>query len=84
MKAIDKYVILEYLRELEYIWMGKEIRNGWFGKLLGWRVSASSIMRKPYTLERLQEFIDENNLPLVIEDEHDMTNTFKVFLKDAA
>ena len=80
----DIDVILDELHTLEYLWIGSEIRTWFLGRTLGWRVCASSWKRKPYTLERLQTFIDENNLPLRIEDEHDMVNSFKVYLKDAA
>ena len=81
---IDKKVIIEELRSLDFIWLGSEIRNGWFGRLIGWNATASSVMRKPFTLKRLQEEIDLRHLPLVIEDEYDMLNSFKIILKDAA
>jgi len=80
----DIDLILEELHSIEYIWVGSEIRNWVLGRTRGWRITASSILRKPYTIERLQSHIDEHNLPLIIEDDHDMTNVFRVYLKDAA
>jgi len=79
----DRQVVLSYLRSIEFIWMGSPIKKWWFGETIGWTVFASSIMRKPYTLERLKNEIEENDLPLEIVDSHDMKNSFKVFLKDA-
>ncbi len=77
----DRDTILSHLKTIEYIWVGCPIRKWFGGKVIGWNVCASSIMRKPYTLERLKEEIESENLPLKIKDENDMLNSFQVFLK---
>lgn len=84
MNRQDKDVILHKLREIEYIWVGRDIRRWFFGEIIGWNVAASSVMRKAFTIERLQNIIKEENLPLEIKDTHEYLNSFKVYLKDAA
>lgn len=84
MANYDKQVILETLRSIEYIWVGCAIKDGWFGSVIGWNIFASSLLRKRFTMERLKEEIEEYHLPLVIEDEKEMTNAFRVYIKKAA
>lgn len=84
MAQYDKQVILDTLRELDFLWIGRPIRDGWFGSVIGWNVFASSILRKSFTLERLKEEIELNHLPLEIKDEPNVSNAFQVFIKNAA
>ena len=84
MSTKDKQVVLSALREIEFIWVGREIRKWFFGEIIGWNVCSSSIVRKKFTLERLQEEIVVRQLPLEIIDEDDMLNSFRVYLKEAA
>lgn len=81
---IDKDIILEELKSLDYVWVGSEIRRGWFFRLLGWNCYSSSVIRKTSALKRLQEHIEQNHLPLEIKDEPEMSNAFRVLIKDAA
>lgn len=81
---MDKEVILSELRSLEYLWIGRPIRNWFGGGIVGWNVYSSSILRKTYALERLQAEIEEKQLPLEIKDEPEMSNAFQVHLKNVA
>lgn len=83
MNRKSKEDVLAHLRSLDYLWVKEPIRD-WFslGKIIGWNVNTSSLLRKPYSLERLTEYIEENQLPLTVEDSRSFVNSFKVFYHD--
>lgn len=69
-----------FLRQVDYIWVGSPIRKWFFGDIVGWNICSSSLVRKNYTIERLQGEIDADNLPLEIKEENEYTNSFKVLI----
>lgn len=75
---------IEYhLKHLPYLFNIGTIRDNMFSKeLVGWNCSSSSVIRKPYTLERLQKEIEEKQLPLRIEETDDefTITRFQVYL----
>lgn len=70
-----------FLKQVDYIWVGCPIRKWFWGDTVGWNVCSSSLMRKKYAIERLQDEIDADNLPLVIKEENEYTNSFKVMIQ---
>ena len=80
----EKQMVLDELREMDFLWVGKPIWKGWFLYVIGWNVCASSVVRKSFTIERLKKEIEEKNLPLEIKDEPNMSNAFQVFIKQVA
>ena len=78
----DNKAILQHLKEIEYIRVKGAIRQWLLGDIIGWNVSATSVMRKPYTIERLKETIEEEHLPLEVVDTPYYLNSFQVYLKE--
>lgn len=78
----DYQVIEEHLRKLFYLTRHGYVKDGFCGKVIGFNVSASSVLRKPYTMQRVQDEIDINELPLTIEDHlGDRYTSFRLMIK---
>lgn len=71
-----------FLKSIDYIWVGSPIRKWFFGDIVGWNVCSSSLIRKEYTIVRLRSEIEYDNLPLVVKEENEYTNSFKVMIHD--
>ena len=79
----DPLKIEYHLKSLPYLFRVSAIRENLFSKdVVGWNVSSSSSIRKEYSIYRIKKEIEENNLPLRIEerdDEFSLTR-FQVYL----
>lgn len=76
--------VFRQLKEIEHLRVGSEIRQWFFGKIVGWNVYANTLLRKRITMEEVQEEINARNLPLEIRDTFEFTDSFQVILKDVA
>ena len=56
------------LKELPYLFEVSKFYSGWEKILMGYNVSASSLLRKRFTMVRVKEEIDKNNWPLEVDD----------------
>jgi len=74
--------LFAFLKSVDYIWVGSPIKKWFWGDIIGWNVCSSSLVRKEYTIERLQSEIDYDNLPLEIIEENEYTNAFKIFINE--
>ena len=74
--------IFQKLKELDYIKVGSPIRewNFLIRKIVGWNISSSSILRKSCSIRKIERDIEILELPLVVVDDNEFTNTFKVFI----
>lgn len=77
---LDPSVILSHLKEIEYITVGLPIFKSWYWEVVGWNLFSSSMIRKNFTIERLREEIEINNLPLEIKDHREFSNAFQVYI----
>lgn len=78
----DYQPIEKHLRELHYLKVNGKIRTWFGGSVVGFNVSASSLIRKPYTIERVKEEILKNDIPLIVEDLlGEGYNSFRLMLK---
>jgi hypothetical protein len=71
-----------FLKQVDYIWVCSPIRKWFLGSVVGWNICSSSLVRKKYTIERLQSEIDADDLPLEIKEENQFTNSFKVMIHE--
>lgn len=64
----DYQPIEKHLRELHYLKVNGKIRTWFGGTVVGFNVQASSIIRKPTTLQRIKIEIEKNDMPLFVDD----------------
>lgn len=64
----DYKPILDHLRKLDYLYGIGLVRTWITRRVVGFNVSASSLLRKNFTLLRIQDEIEKHNLPLIVED----------------
>jgi hypothetical protein len=71
-----------YLKSLFYLRFQSRIRKWFGGKVIGFNVSAPSLIRKAAVLERIKIEIQNHELPLEIEDDMgDKSESFRLMLK---
>jgi len=77
----DYQVIEAFLKTLDFISVRSYVRV-WITKaVIGFNVTASSCIRKRYTIERLCKIIEEENLPVWIDNQTgDHTDLFRIML----
>lgn len=64
----DYQPIEAHLKSIPYIKITGQVRTWFGGQVVGFNAQASSIIRKPYTIERIKKEIEENNIPLFVQD----------------
>lgn len=64
----DYQPILAHLKLIPYIKVNSLYKKLWSNEVLGFNVSASSLLRKRKTLERINEEIHNYDLPLYVDD----------------
>lgn len=79
--APDPAVILHQLKELDYLVVRNKISTYHSRQTVGWNAAVLSSLRKAETLEQLESFINENNIPVFIEDQTPYSASFKIMIK---
>lgn len=64
----DYKPMLEFLRGMDYLFEISLVKTWLTKKVVGFNVSASSLLRKNFTMLRVQDEIEKNNLPLIVDD----------------
>lgn len=68
---------------IEFVWwQGRIFKSLSSNEVVGINGAAGSLLRKRFTIERLQIIIDNEKLPLKIVDRHSHINRFQVISKD--
>lgn len=66
----------------EFVWWeGKIVRSLKDNEVVGINARASSLIRLPFTIQRVNYIIKENNLPLRVFVNHSHLNHFRLLLK---
>ncbi len=77
----DAAVIFDHLKKLDYLFFKGKIRTWKSEQIVGWNCAAASVFRKELTLQRLETFIEENNIPVFIENQTPYSERFKIMIK---
>jgi hypothetical protein len=78
----DYQPIYEHLRKLHYLKINSLARTWLTDSVVGFNVSASSLLRKNYTIERINQEINNYELPLLVDDEATpYTSSFRLMIK---
>lgn len=78
----DYKPIESFLKGLDYLKVVSQVRTWLTYQVVGWNVQASSLIRKNFTLKRISEEIEKNDLPLIVEDSlGDGYTSFRLLLK---
>lgn len=80
-KAPDSDVILSHFKSLDYVIMKGKITTWHGGHVVGWNAAAPSVIRKPYTVEKLEKFIEDNDMPVFIQDQSPHIDSFKIMIR---
>lgn len=64
----DLTTILDDLKKIDYLYDVSAFYGGWGKEVIGYNASASSLLRKRFTLVRIKELIDKNQWPLDVDD----------------
>jgi len=78
----DYQPIEKHLRQLDYLTIISQKKTWFSDRVMGWNVKASSVIRKPYTVKRVEEEILKYDLPLIVSDPAgDHFDSFEILLK---
>lgn len=64
----DYQPIEAHLKSIPYITVTGKIRTWFGGEVVGFNAKASSLLRKPFTLQRIKIEIEKNDMPLFVDD----------------
>lgn len=78
----DYQPIEAHLKSIPYITVTGKIRTWFGGEVVGFNAKASSIIRKPYTIQRIKEEIKSNDIPVFVDDYlGENYNSFRIMIK---
>jgi len=78
----DYQPIEKHLKSLPYLKITGQVRTWFGGKVVGFNAQASSLLRKRFTIERIEEEIEANDIPLIVDDYlGEGYNSFRLMIK---